>query len=99
VSWLPGRTLTQNQAVTAMTIAEAVAGHADDLADNGSTWWLHIDQWAAELGITGPNAVAEVAPPTLRAGRTLRRTPIRSRSVSSTARCVTIRRGLPIWTR
>jgi hypothetical protein len=61
VSWLPGRLLTQNQAVTAMTIAEAVGAHADDLADNGSRWWLHIDGWAAELAITGPVAVAEAS--------------------------------------
>jgi hypothetical protein len=58
VSWLPGRTLTQNQAVTAMTIAEAVVVHAGELADSLSRWWLHIDRWAAELGITGPEAVA-----------------------------------------
>jgi hypothetical protein len=61
VSWLSGRTLTQNQAVTAMTIAEAAAEHVDDLADNGSPWWLHIDGWAAELGITGPEAVAHAS--------------------------------------
>jgi hypothetical protein len=61
VSWLPGRTLTQSQAVTAMTIAEVVRAHADDLADNGSRWWLHIDGWAAELGITRPHAVAEAS--------------------------------------
>src|SRR5450756_1950843 len=63
VTWLLGRLLTKNQAVTAMTIAEAVAEHADDLADNGSAWWLHIDRWAAELGITGPHAVAEASLP------------------------------------
>lgn len=61
VSWLPGRLLTQNQAVTAMTIAEAVIEHADDLADNGSRWWVVIDQWAAVLAITGPHAVAEAS--------------------------------------
>jgi hypothetical protein len=61
VTWLPGRTLTQSQAVTAMTIAEAVAEHVDDLADNGSPWWLHIDGWGAELGITGPEAVAHAS--------------------------------------
>lgn len=61
VSWLPGRTLTRNQAVTAMTIAEAVGAHADDLADNGGRWWLHVDGWAAELAITGPFAVAEAS--------------------------------------
>jgi len=61
VSWLPGRTLTRNQAVTAMTIAEAVAVHADDLADSSSKWWLHVDGWAAELAMTGPEAVAEAS--------------------------------------
>lgn len=63
VTWLPGRNLTRNQAITAMTIAEAVVAHADDLADSGSRWWLHIDQWAAELGITGPEAVANASRP------------------------------------
>jgi hypothetical protein len=61
VSWLPGRTLTQNQAVTAMTIAEIVAEHAGDLAGSGSAWRIHVDGWAAELGITGPHAVAEAS--------------------------------------
>jgi hypothetical protein len=37
VSWLPGSTLTQNQAVAAMTIAEAVRTHADDLRQAGET--------------------------------------------------------------
>jgi hypothetical protein len=61
VSWLPGRTLTQSQAVTAMMIAEAVIVHTDDLADNSSRWWLHLDGLAAELGTTGPNAVAKAS--------------------------------------
>lgn len=52
VSWLPGRILTQNQAVTAMTIAEACAAVAD--------LHMHIDNWATELGIGGPAAVAAV---------------------------------------
>jgi hypothetical protein len=60
VSWLPGRLLLRNQAITAMTIAEVAAtrefepGAADPI-------WLHIDGWAAELGITGPHAVAEAS--------------------------------------
>lgn len=61
VSWLPGRLLLRNQAITAMTIAEVVAVHADELADNGNRWWLHIDGWAAELGLSGPHAVAEAS--------------------------------------
>ena len=61
VSWLPGRLLLRNQAITAMVIAEVVVTHADDLADNQHKMWLFIDGWAAELGITGPHAVAEAS--------------------------------------
>jgi hypothetical protein len=59
VSWLPNRVFTRNEAITAMTLAEAVA--VTDLTDNGHDMWLHIDGWAAELGITGPHAVAEAS--------------------------------------
>lgn len=61
VTWLPGRAFTRNQVITAMTIAEAVHAHAEDLLDNTSKWWNHVGQWAAELGITGPYAVAEAS--------------------------------------
>lgn len=61
VSWLPGRKLTRNQAITAMTIAEAVKTHTDELADNQGKLWGHIDGWAAELGLSGPHAVTEAS--------------------------------------
>jgi len=61
VTWLPGRALTRDQAITAMTIAEVVKVHVDDPADKDSGWRLQIDQWASELGITGPRAVAEAS--------------------------------------
>ena len=61
VTWLPGRLLLRNQAITAMTIAEAVKTHADDLTDSGHKMWLFIDGWAAELALTGPEAVAEAS--------------------------------------
>jgi hypothetical protein len=61
VSWLPGRLLLRNQAITAMTLAEVISTRADDLADNASRLWLHVDGWAAELGLTGPHAVAEAS--------------------------------------
>lgn len=63
VTWLPGRTLTHNQAITAMTIAEVLATHDHDGAPlhHDNPMWLHIDQWAAELGISGPHAVAEAS--------------------------------------
>ena len=68
VSWLPGRILTRNQAVTAMTIAETAATR--DLTDNTDTMWPHLDNWAAELGLSGPDAVARASEsPELRAWR------------------------------
>ena len=50
VTWLPGRTLTYNQAITAMTIVEA--NHGWKFRDQ----WL-IDELAPELGLTGMVAV------------------------------------------
>jgi hypothetical protein len=54
VTWLPGRTLTRSQAVSAMQIA-AKAGQGIDLSDDPV--WPHIDGWARELDLTGPRAV------------------------------------------
>lgn len=62
VTWLPGRILTLDQAVTAMTIAEAVTGPVD-LADRDQEWHLFVDRWAAELGLTGPIAIADASKP------------------------------------
>ena len=63
VSWLPGRTLTRDQAITAMTIAEMIGAHATvgDPLHAGHRLWPHVDQWAAELAMTGPDAVAEAS--------------------------------------
>ena len=61
VSWLPGRTLNRNQAITAMIIASTVGGNGVPRADNPI--WLHLDGWAAELSLTAPAAVARAAEP------------------------------------
>ena len=65
VSWLPGRFLTQSGAITAMNIAEAVAGTDFTPEFNrspaGLAMWLRIDAWADELGLSGPHAVAEAS--------------------------------------
>jgi hypothetical protein len=55
VSWLPGRTLDRNSAITAMILADT---SADDRVREGHRLWPHIQSWAAELGLTGPEAVA-----------------------------------------
>jgi hypothetical protein len=60
VSWLPGQTLDRNTAITAMTLAEAAAGTG---LHEGHRLWPHIQGWAAELGLTGPEAVAAASQP------------------------------------
>jgi hypothetical protein len=55
VSWLPGRILDRNTAITAMVLADAASAcglHA------GHRLWPHIKGWAGELGLTASEAVA-----------------------------------------
>ena len=59
VSWLPGRKLTRNEAVTAMMLAETTASGLQP----GDRRWPHIDAWAHELGLTGPDAVVRTSEP------------------------------------
>jgi len=54
VSWLPGCTLTGEQAVTAMAIASTVAGHVVTAHD---AEWAVLDDWALELGLTAREAI------------------------------------------
>jgi hypothetical protein len=60
VTWLPGRNLTRNQAITAMTIA-AYVGRGVGLSDDPV--WPHIEGWAAELGLSGARAVVLASEP------------------------------------
>ncbi len=55
VSWLPGHTLDRNQAITAMVIAHTVGGR--DISP-GDRLWPHLESWASELGLSGPDAAA-----------------------------------------
>ena len=57
VSWLPGQTLDRNTAITAMILADTAA--EQDLHEDHRLW-LHIQGWAAELGLNGPESVAGV---------------------------------------
>ena len=54
VSWLPGRALDRNSAITAMT---QLADHASEPDLNEPRLWPAIESWAAELGLTGPDAI------------------------------------------
>jgi hypothetical protein len=58
VSWLPGRTLDRNSAITAMVLAD----HArePDLNERHRLWPF-IQTWAAEFGLTGSDALDQVS--------------------------------------
>jgi hypothetical protein len=58
VSWLPGRQMDRNSAITAMVLADAVA--ADDM-QAGHRLWPHVEGWAAELALTAPDALTQIA--------------------------------------
>jgi hypothetical protein len=60
VSWLPGQNLDRNTAVTAMLLAD-IAGRGD--LPEGHRLWPHIHGWAAELGLTAPQAIAAASQP------------------------------------
>ena len=60
VSWLPGRHLNRNEAITAMVLADTTA-NGD--VHPGHQGWPHVQGWAAELGMTGPQTLDRVASP------------------------------------
>jgi len=60
VSWLPGQILDRNSAITAMILADT---SADERVREGHRLWPHVQGWAAELGLTGPEAVAAASQP------------------------------------
>jgi hypothetical protein len=60
VSWLPGQTLDRNTAITAMILAGTTAER--DIHE-GHRLWPHIQSWAAELGLTGRDAITRASQP------------------------------------
>jgi hypothetical protein len=58
VSWLPGRQVDRNSAITAMILADTV-GTDGMRAGLGP----HIEGWADELTLTVPEALAQMASP------------------------------------
>ena len=60
VSWLPGRILDRNSAITAMVLADQV-GEPD--LNERHRLWPFIQSWAAELGLTGPDAINQAGQP------------------------------------
>lgn len=57
VSWLPDRTVTHNQAVTALVLAACVT---DGVTGPAHRRWPHVQGWAAELGLTAEQAVTAI---------------------------------------
>ena len=60
VSWLPGRALDRNSAITAMILADTTADR--DLHE-GHRLWPHLQGWAEELGLTAPDAITRISQP------------------------------------
>ena len=58
VSWLPGQALDRNSAITAMTLAD-LAGEPD--LNEQYQLWPFIQGWAAELGLTGSDAITRAS--------------------------------------
>lgn len=63
VTWLPGRALTRNEAVTAMTIAETLALHPDALTSADRRWRMLLEPWAHELYLSANEAAELLAAP------------------------------------
>jgi hypothetical protein len=60
VSWLPGKVLDRNSAITAMTLADLVG---EGELNERHRLWPFIENRAAELGLTGSDAVNRVPQP------------------------------------
>jgi hypothetical protein len=60
VSWLPGRRLDRNSAITAMVLAD-ILGPAD--LHPADRLWVPIEGWAQELGLDVPEMLARTARP------------------------------------
>jgi hypothetical protein len=59
-SWLPNQVLDRNAAITAMVLADP-PGQGD--LREGHRLWPHIQGWAEEPGLTGPDAIAQASQP------------------------------------
>lgn len=60
VSWLPGGLLDRDAAITAMMLVNLIATTENRMSDNTGFWALAND-YAAELGLSGPDAVVRAS--------------------------------------
>jgi hypothetical protein len=56
----PGQTLDRNSTITAMTLADTTA---EPGLREGHRLWPFVQGWAAELGLTAPDAIAKTSQP------------------------------------
>src|SRR5450432_1923001 len=66
VTWLPGQVLDRDTAITAMILADIAA--TGDIQD-GHRLWPAVQSWSAEVGLTGPDAIAQASRPSRDADR------------------------------
>jgi hypothetical protein len=66
VSWLPGRIVDRDTAITAMILAD-IASTGD--IRPGHRLWPAVESWSAEVGLTGPDAIAQASRPSRDADR------------------------------
>lgn len=52
ISWWPVRSLTRNQAITAMMLSDVLAGMPRG-REREDRLWPHVEGWARELGLAG----------------------------------------------
>jgi hypothetical protein len=57
VSWLPGRLMSRNTAITALVLADTLASGP---VQPGDRLWPHVEGWAEEIGLTASEAVARI---------------------------------------
>ena len=65
VSWLPGRRMDRNTAITAMILADTAASTG---LHPGHRLWAHIQGWAAELHLSAPDAITLASEPPEKTG-------------------------------
>jgi hypothetical protein len=62
VSWLPHRLMDRNAAITAMTLAD-LASQGEGISSLDDPRWPTFEALAAELGLSGPDAVVRISEP------------------------------------
>jgi len=60
VSWLPGRLMDRNPAITAMVLADVVVTGEVEARPR---LWPHIEGWVAELGLSAPDVLTRASQP------------------------------------